>query len=141
MECLFCKIANKELPCYKVYEDKDFLAFLDIRPLNPGHVLVIPKKHFRWVWDVPVKSESSPNISEYYIVVSKVANAIKKAFDTDYVVSLVFGEEIDHSHVLLIPRLKDDGHGTAIDLKNIKELSDREMTVAQEKIVKQLKNQ
>ncbi|MEA1962702.1 MAG: HIT family protein [Patescibacteria group bacterium] len=133
MECLFCKIANKELPCYKVYEDKDFLAFLDIRPLNPGHTLVIPKKHFRWVWDVP-------NISEYYSIVSKIANAIKKAFDTDYVVSLVFGEEIAHAHVWLIPRLKNDGHGSAIDLKNIKKLSDREMADAQEKIVKQLKN-
>lgn len=139
-DCIFCKIANKELPCYKVYEDKDFLAFLDIRPLNPGHVLVIPKKHFRWVWDMPAKSENSPNISEYYIVVSKIANAIKKAFNTDYVVSLVLGEEVAHSHVWLIPRLKDDGHGTAIDLNNIKKLSDREMAGAQEKIVKQLKN-
>ena len=141
MECLFCKIANKELPCYKVYEDKDFLAFLDIRPLNPGHTLVIPKKHFRWVWDVPVKNDNSPNISEYYIIVSKIANAIKKAFNTDYVVSLVLGEEIAHSHVWLIPRLKNDGHGTAVDLKNIKKLSDREMTEAQERIIKQLKNQ
>ena len=141
MECLFCKIANKELPCYKVYEDKDFLAFLDIRPLNPGHTLVIPKKHFRWVWDVPVKNDNSPNISEYYIIVSKIANAIKKAFNTDYVVSLVLGEEVAHAHVWLIPRLKNDGHGTAVDLKNIKKLSDREMTEAQEKIIKQLKNQ
>ncbi|MCK5510013.1 HIT domain-containing protein [Candidatus Parcubacteria bacterium] len=141
MECLFCKIANKELPCYKVYEDKDFLAFLDIRPLNPGHTLVIPKKHFRWVWDVPVKNDNSPNISEYYIIVSKIANAIKKAFNTDYVVSLVLGEEIAHSHVWLIPRLKNDGHGTAVDLKNIKKLSDREMTEAQERIIKELKNQ
>ncbi|MCK5320580.1 HIT family protein [Candidatus Parcubacteria bacterium] len=140
MECLFCKIANKELPCYKVYEDKDFLAFLDIRPLNPGHVLVIPKKHFRWVWDVPVKNDNSLNISEYYIIVSKIANAIKKAFNTDYVVSLVLGEEVAHAHVWLIPRLKNDGHGTAIDLKNIKKLSDREMTEAQGKIIKQLKS-
>ena len=141
MECLFCKIANKELPCYKVYEDKDFLAFLDIRPLNPGHTLVIPKKHFRWVWDVPVKNDNSPNISEYYIIVSKIANAIKKAFNTDYVVSLVLGEEVAHAHVWLIPRLKNDGHGTAVDLKNIKKLSDREMTEAQERIIKELKNQ
>ena len=140
MECLFCKIANKELPCYKVYEDKNFLAFLDIRPLNPGHVLVIPKKHFRWVWDVPIKNDSSLNISEYYIIVSKIASAIKKAFNTDYVVSLVLGEEISHAHVWLIPRLKNDGHGTAIDLNNIKKLSDREMVGAQKKIIKQLKS-
>ncbi|MBL7100920.1 MAG: HIT family protein [Nanoarchaeota archaeon] len=131
-DCVFCKIAKNEIPSHKVYEDDEFFAFLDIRPRNPGHTLVIPKKHFRWVWDVP-------NIDEYYKVVSKIANAIKKAFDTDYVVSLVFGEEAHHAHVWLIPRFDNDGHGGAIKLDNVKKLSDEEMGKAAEKIRNVLK--
>ena len=127
MDCIFCKIIKKEIPSYKVYEDENFFAFLDIRPLNPGHTLVIPKKHCRWVWDVE-------NIGEYYKVVGKIANAIKKAFDIDYVVSLVFGEEVEHAHIWLVPRFENDGHGAAIDLKNVKQLSEQEMKNSAEKI-------
>ncbi len=126
-ECIFCKIIAGEIPSYKVYEDDDFFAFLDISPLNLGHTLIIPKKHYRWVWDVP-------NIGEYYQVVGKIAKAIKKAFNTDWVVSLVVGEAVPHAHVWLIPRFKNDGHGAAIDLKNIKKLSEGEMKEAVEKI-------
>ena len=127
MDCIFCKIVAGEIPAYKVYEDDNFLAFLDIRPLNPGHTLVIPKEHYRWVWD-------HPDIREYYQVVGKLATAIKKAFDTDYVVSLVLGEEVPHAHVWLVPRHENDGHGGAIDLKNSKDLNQEEMEEAARKI-------
>ncbi|MBI5391876.1 HIT domain-containing protein [Candidatus Woesearchaeota archaeon] len=127
MDCIFCKIIRKEIPAKIVYEDNNALAFLDIRPLNPGHTLVIPKQHYRWVWDVQ-------NIGAYYEAVQKVANAIKKAFKTNYVVSLVFGEEVQHAHVWLIPRLENDGHGNSINTMNIKKISEEEMTTAQEKI-------
>ncbi len=130
-DCIFCKIINGDVPCHKVYEDDDFLAFLDINPLNPGHTLVIPKKHIEWVWDVP-------NIGEYYEVVGKLANAIRKAFSTDWVVSLVFGEAVPHAHVWLVPRLENDGHGGAIKLDNVKKLSEDEMKEAAEKIKKAL---
>lgn len=125
--CVFCKIVAGEIPSHKVYEDDNFLAFLDIRPLNIGHTLIIPKKHYRWVWDVP-------NIGEYYQVVGKIANALKKAFETDYVVSLVFGEEVEHAHIWLVPRFPDDGHGASIDLNNVKELSEEEMIQVAKKI-------
>lgn len=127
MDCIFCKIAAGELDSYKVYEDGDFFAFLDIRPLNLGHTLVIPKKHYRWVWDVP-------NIETYYKLVSRIALAIKKSFNTDYVVSLVFGEEVSHAHVWLVPRFEGDGHGAAIRLDNKKEISEEEMREAAKKI-------
>lgn len=129
-DCIFCKIVKGEIPAYKVYEDDKFLAFLDVRPLNQGHTLVIPKEHYRWVWD-------HPDIGEYYRVVGQVARAIKKAFDTDYVVSLVLGEEVPHAHVWLVPRFEGDGHGGAIDLKNSKDLSEEEMKEAQDKIKEQ----
>lgn len=131
MDCVFCKIIAGEAPSYKIYEDNDFLAFLDIRPLNPGHTLVIPKKHCRWVWDVE-------DIGKYYKVVQKIAVAIKKALETEYVASFVFGGEIPHAHVWLVPRFEGDGHGETIDIGNVKKLSEEEMKNTVESIVNQL---
>jgi histidine triad (HIT) family protein len=94
--CIFCKIVAGEIPCHKVYEDKDFLAFLDINPVSVGHTLVIPKKHYRWVWDVT-------NAGVYFEVAQKIAIAQKKAFNTDLVLSKVFGEEVPHAHIWVYP--------------------------------------
>lgn len=126
-DCIFCKIIAGEIPSHKVYEDENYFAFLDIHPLNPGHTLVIPKKHFRWVWDVG-------DIGGYYQVVQKIAKALRKVFATEYIVSLVFGEEVPHAHVWLIPRFPNDGHGGAIRLDNIKAVSQKEMAEIVEKI-------
>lgn len=125
--CIFCKIVKGEIPCYKVYEDDKFLAFLDIKPLNPGHTLVIPKEHYRWVWDVKY-------LGLYYEVVGRVARAIKQAYKIEQVVSLVFGEEVPHAHIWLVPRFEGDGHGAAINLANLKKLSADEMKATAEKI-------
>jgi histidine triad (HIT) family protein len=100
--CIFCKIIAREIPAHIVYEDTDFIAFLDIRPLSPGHALVIPKKHYRWVWDVE-------NVGTYFEVVAKVANAQRKAFDCDQVLSKIVGEEIEHAHVWVFPSDKVKG--------------------------------
>jgi len=101
--CVFCKIIAGEIPCHKVYEDKNFLAFLSIDPRSPGHTLVIPKKHFRWVWDVP-------NAGEYFEVARKIALAQKKAFNTDLILSKIYGEEVPHAHIWIYPdeKLKGD---------------------------------
>jgi len=69
-DCIFCKIVKGEIPAFKVYEDNDFLAFLDINPISVGHTLLIPKKHYRWVYDVP-------NFGEYWQVAQKIALSIK----------------------------------------------------------------
>lgn len=94
--CIFCKIINKEIPAHIVYEDNNFLAFLDINPHSPGHVQVIPKQHYRWVWDVP-------NAGEYFEVAKKVALAQKKAFDQELVLSKIMGTEIPHAHIWVFP--------------------------------------
>ncbi len=134
VDCLFCKIAKKEIPSDIVYEDKDYFAFLDINPRNPGHTLVIPKKHYRWVWDVP-------KIDSYYKVVGKVANGIRKALNTEWVVSLILGEEVLHAHVWLVPRFKDDGHvGSIRWLEDTKRVSKEEMAKIAEKIRKVIKS-
>ena len=95
-DCIFCKIARKEIPSHIVYEDDDFLAFLDVNPHEAGHVQVIPKEHYRWVWDVP-------NIGEYFEVVRKIAKAQQKAFGVDMIRSQVYGEEVPHAHVWIWP--------------------------------------
>ena len=94
--CIFCKIVRGEIPAHKVYEDGAFLAFLDINPLSPGHTLVIPKQHYRWVWDVP-------HAGAYFEVAQKIALAQKKAFNTDFVISKIIGEEVPHAHIWVYP--------------------------------------
>ncbi len=131
MKCIFCDIVSKKIPANIVYEDEQFLAFLDIRPLNPGHLLVIPKKHYRWVWDVE-------DIGKYYETVGKIAQAMKKALGTEQIVSLVFGEEVPHAHVWLVPRYKDDGHGGSINLDNVKDIDAKEMREIAERIKKKI---
>ncbi len=123
--CIFCKIVAGEIPSYKVHEDENFLVFLDITQLNKGHCLVIPKKHYRWVWDVK---------EDYSKVTNKVANAIKKAFDTDRVISMVIGDEVPHAHIHLVPRFEGDGHGALIDISKKKTLPKEEMQEIAEKI-------
>lgn len=100
--CIFCEIASKKIPVNVVYEDKDFLAFLDINPQSPGHTQVISKKHFRWVWDIP-------NVGEYFEVVRKVARAQQKAFSTDWILSKIIGEEVPHAHIWVFPNDKISG--------------------------------
>jgi histidine triad (HIT) family protein len=100
--CIFCKIVNKEVPAEIVYEDSDFMAFLDINPLSPGHTLVIPKQHARWVWDVS-------NAGDYFEIAKKVALAQRKAFDTEFILSKVVGDEVHHAHIWIFPNSEVKG--------------------------------
>ena len=100
--CIFCKIVAKEIPSHIVYEDNNFLAFLDIHPHTPGHVQVIPKDHYRWVWDVP-------NVGSYFEIANKIAHAQQKAFDTDWILSRIIGDEVPHAHIWVFPNSKVKG--------------------------------
>ncbi|MFA6353794.1 MAG: HIT domain-containing protein [Candidatus Paceibacterota bacterium] len=95
-DCIFCKIIKREIPANIVYENENFLAFLDIRPIGPGHTQIIPKKHYRFVWDVP-------NVGEYFEVAKKIALAQKKAFNADLIRLQIYGEEIFHAHIWVWP--------------------------------------
>ena len=102
-DCIFCKIIKGKIGAHKVYEDDEFLAFLDTSPQSPGHCQVIPKKHFRWVWDYP-------DIGKYFEVVRRIALAQKTAFDTDFILSKVVGDEVPHAHVWVFPNDKVKGN-------------------------------
>ena len=121
-DCIFCKIIRKELPSYTVLEDEKYLAFLDIRPLNPGHTLVVPKEHHRWVWDVP---ETGP----YFETVGRIARVLQKTMKTDWVVADVAGMGVAHAHVHVVPRFPDDGHGEFVNADNTKIISPEQMKV------------
>jgi histidine triad (HIT) family protein len=129
--CIFCKIVKGEIPCYKIDEDNNFLAFLDITPRNKGHTLVVPKKHYRWVWDIE---------ENYSSAINKVANALKKALETEIIQSVVMGEEVHHAHIHLIPRFPNDGHGILIDPHQTKNFSAEEMKMIAEKIANKINN-
>lgn len=107
--CIFCKIVSKEIPADIVYEDENFLAFLDINPQGIGHAQIIPKKHYRWVWDVP-------NVGEYFEVAREVAIAQQKAFNTDFILSKIVGDEVPHAHIWVFPNKEVIG-----DKKDFKE--------------------
>jgi histidine triad (HIT) family protein len=129
--CVFCKIVRGEIPSHKVYEDEDFLAFLDIRPLTRGNCLVIPKKHFRWVYDVP-------NFGEYFEVAKKVGLAAKKAFGADWISFLTLGLEVEHAHIRVVPRYKKDLHKGLVDINVFEKFNAGEMAKIAEKIRKNL---
>lgn len=94
--CIFCKIVAGDIPAHKVYEDDTYFAFLDIHPLSPGHTLIIPKVHERWVWDVA-------DLGEYFGIARKIAKALQKISGTDEVHMKVVGEEIPHAHIWVYP--------------------------------------
>ncbi len=107
-DCIFCKIVRGEIPSYKVYEDDKYLAFLDINPQSPGHTQIIPKEHYRWVWD-------TPNTGEYFEIAKRIALAQRKAFNTDFIISKTVGDEVHHAHIWVFPN--KDVSGDKIDFK------------------------
>lgn len=98
--CIFCKIIRGEIPAAKVWENEEFLAFLTIAPINPGHTLVIPKKHEDYIFDL-----DDETLGKIMVVSKPIAKAIKKAFNplTGKVGVMVAGGEVAHVHIHLIP--------------------------------------
>ncbi|MFA5932172.1 MAG: HIT family protein [Candidatus Paceibacterota bacterium] len=101
--CIFCKIANGEIPKEFVYQDEKFLVFLDIKPVSYGHLVIIPRKHTVWMQDV-----DDETISEIFKLTKKLMLVLKKTFACDYVQESVVGNEVPHFHIHLIPRYKGD---------------------------------
>jgi histidine triad (HIT) family protein len=107
-DCVFCRIVANEIPCYKVYEDASVLAFFDIAPVSPGHTVIIPKRHFANLEEVP-ESE----LSALIIAVKKVGRLLKdKLRILGYNISenndSVAGQIVPHLHFHLVPRRNGD---------------------------------
>jgi histidine triad (HIT) family protein len=104
--CIFCKIAKKTAPATIIYEDATVMAFMDIRPVNEGHALIIPKQHFVDIFDIPPEL-----LAATHMVTQKIAVAVKKVTNADGI-SVVqqngkaAGQDIFHLHVHVIPRFE-----------------------------------
>lgn len=98
MPTIFSKIIAGEIPCYKIYEDQNYFAFLDINPLAPGHTLVVPKKEIDYIFDLDDQA-----LAGLHLVSRKVALALEKAVPCKRVGMAVIGLEVPHAHVHLIP--------------------------------------
>lgn len=108
MDCIFCKIIEGELPCCKVYEDRRIIAFLDINPVNKGHLLILPKEHY------PNFLETPKDVLKDLVSVSQdLAKAVMEAvgaggFNLIVNNGRIGGQLVDHVHFHLIPRFSED---------------------------------
>jgi len=136
-DCIFCRIIKGELPSSKVYEDELCLAFLDIKPINKGHVLIVPKKHSEFISQL-----SELELSKIMIVAQKINNAIRKSkikceginyFLADGEAAM---QEVPHVHLHVFPRFKNDG----FDLKFPKEYGKKSERKELEETAKNIKD-
>lgn len=122
-DCIFCKIIAGEIPSYKIYENDYTCAFLDIRPLHPGHTLIIPKKHEDHLYDL-----DNINYTELMDVIKILAPAIKEATWATRVGLVVEGLEVPHAHIHLVPINRlwdlDSTHRKTIDKKNMEKVQE-----------------
>lgn len=106
-DCIFCKIVKGEIPCFKVYEDDLVLAFADINPMAPGHVLVIPKVHAESLWEIP-----EMDLAAVHMAARKIALAMRRELNPLGVACLQLNgrganQLVPHYHLHLIPRLEE----------------------------------
>lgn len=130
MSSIFSKIIKGELPAYKIAENDRFLAFLDIMPLVPGHVLVIPKEEVDKAFDL-----SDELLSEWLVFAKPIAKAIEQSFSCKRCAMAVVGLEVPHAHLHLVPiNTMDDINFTRPKLK----LNEEQLKDAQSRILKNL---
>lgn len=123
MASIFSRIAAGEIPSYKVAETDDYFAFLDINPVQPGHVLVIPKKEQDYIFDI-----DDEHLGGMMVFAKKIANALKKAVPCRKVGVAVIGLEVPHAHIHLVPMSKegdlDFSHKMTLPEEEMKRIAD-----------------
>jgi len=105
-DCIFCKIVRKEIPATIVHEDSISMSFLDINPVNEGHLLLIPKDHYSYLVETP-----DILLKELILRAKNLMKAMKLGLDPEIVVLSVVGKDVAHFHIQLIPRFPNDGLG------------------------------
>ena len=110
-DCIFCKIANGEIPSATLYEDEDFRVILDLGPATKGHALILPKNHFANLFEIPEDMDAKA-----FILAKKIAKKMKDVFGCDGVNivqnnGVAAGQTVFHFHIHLIPRYEGDHAG------------------------------
>lgn len=129
-ECIFCKLANGEIPTNTLYEDNDFRVIFDLSPVSKGHALIIPKNHYRNIYDI-----ESETLSKAALLAKKMINVMKDEFHADGFNVIQNNEEsagqtVFHFHMHLIPRYKGDkaikfGEQEAADAEQLKAMAEQ----------------
>ncbi len=126
---IFQKIIDREVPGYILYEDDFFAIFLDAFPRSPGHSLVVPKKAYRWVWDVEP-------YADYFRLARALARAQQKVFGTEMIIMSVVGDEVPHAHIHVRPALEKDGSE-----KEFEEIADKLRDALEETVAHEFRHQ
>ncbi len=129
MPTIFSRIIAGEIPCYKIWEDERFFAFLDIHPIQPGHVLLVTKQEVDSAFDL-----DDETFAAYFLAAKRLVPAIQKAMGSARVGLVVEGLEVPHAHIKLVPISKP--HDLAQE--NARDMSSDELAEIAEKIRAQL---
>jgi len=109
-DCIFCKIIRGEIPANKVYEDDKVLAFLDIKPVNPGHILIISKDHFADFLQAPDEIICQMTLATKKIGKKILASGLGEAITFTFNNGRAAGQVVDHVHLHIMPRKSGDGY-------------------------------
>lgn len=132
--CIFCNIAEGKIPTTKVYEDDNYLAFLDINPRNPGHTVVIPKKHYATIMEMPEKEAG-----ELFQIVRKVAIAVRAGVNANGISlassnGLAAGQRAPHVHFHVVPRFETEGPPGLEEMLPIKRIDQAALKAVGDKV-------
>lgn len=125
MASIFTKIINREIPAQIIYEDEQTMAFLDVRPVNPGHLLVVPKKEVDQFQDLDIETYQAVMATVY-----KMANLLKEKLKPTRVGVVIYGFHVPHAHVQLIP-MNEPG---AIKLMHQEEVPEEDLEAMKEEL-------
>ncbi len=129
--CIFCQIIKNELPSHKVWENESFLAFLTLGSLNRGHILLIPKKHIEYIFDL-----QEPLYTDIFQTAKQLSKPLKKAMAAKRIGVIIEGFTVPHVHIHLVPLHNED----EIDPRRVKKMTDIELAETAEKISKKIKS-
>lgn len=128
-DCVFCKIVSGKLPSFKIWEDDEHMAFLDINPIREGHTLVIPKKHYIYFFDI-----EDDIVAKLIKASRKVAEKMKATFNPESgrIGIIVYGLDVDHTHIHLVPI----DHPSDMAFANKKPATQEQLQAVYEKLLK-----
>lgn len=130
-KCIFCEIVKGNIPAYKVWENKNFLFFLDIKPINPGHILLVPREHFEEVFDL-----SSDLYDEAFQIVKKISKSFKEVTFAKKTGVVIEGFGVPHCHIHIVPIY----HGNELNPERAKNATEEELKEMQLKLKECFKN-